>query len=181
MATQQMIVGLYSSAPGSGKTTLAQFLADAFDFQPVSFAAPLKRMTRCFLQHYGISGEVVDQLMTSSKETPIPKLNNKSVRELMQTLGKEWGRNLIAKDVWVRALFEWVGEKANIVIDDVRFVEEYQAIKIRGGQVWKIIRPCAKLPNTHPSEGLLEGFSFDRTLYNCSTLPEFYQQILRSS
>jgi len=181
MATSQpMIIGLYSPNPGSGKTTLASFIEEAFGFQRCSFAKPIKRTVDHFLLLNGLDWDVIGHLREEDKEAPIPEVNNKSYRELCQTLGNEWARAHIAPDIWVKMLFEQVEEGANLVIDDVRFEEEYQAIKERGGQVWSIIRPTTSIPKpAHLSEGRLDCHDFDRIFINDGTYHELYQQILK--
>jgi len=180
MATNQpMIIGLYSPVPGSGKTTLATFMEESFGFERLSFATPIKSMvhTLCLWSRY--EGDCNEFLMPQNKETPIPSLNYKSVRELCQSLGVDWAKTHLGEDIWVQILFERASYDKPIIIDDVRFPIEYEAIKARGGRVCQIIRPTATLPNSHPSEGLLEDRLFDRVLYNKGTKQEFYQQILK--
>jgi len=175
-----MIIGLYSPVPQSGKSMLTSFLEHHFHFQPLAIADPIKRLVRHLLLQCKIEANVADQLMEAAKETPIPKLGNKSVRELCQSLGKDWGRDLVGEDLWLNILMSNLHPDHAYVIDGLRFPNEYQAIKERGGEVWKIVRPDATLPNDHPSEGLLDHYPFDRVLVNDGTKQELFQQIIRS-
>jgi len=176
-----MIIGLYSPVPQSGKSTLTSFLEQHFYFRPLAIADPIKRIVRQLLLSCSLDPRVVDQLMEAAKETPIPKLGNKSVRELCQSLGKDWGRDLVGEDLWLNILMSNLHPNHAYVIDGLRFPNEYQAIKERGGEVWKIIRPDAILPNDHPSEGLLDHYPFDRVLVNDGTKQELFQQIIRKN
>jgi hypothetical protein len=41
------------------------------------------------------------QLYGDEKETPLPEFGGKTPRQMMQTLGTEWGRNLIDAEIWI--------------------------------------------------------------------------------
>ena len=62
----------------------------------------------------------------------------------MQTLGTEWGRNMIGPDVWVRLTMHRVDDLlasgVNVIIDDVRFDNEAEAIRERDGQIVTLSR-----------------------------------------
>jgi len=174
-----LIIGLYSPAPQSGKSTLGRFLSHHFHLQHRSFASPIKHIVRHFLFSLDIEAHVVNHLIEESKNTPIPKAGNKTVRELCQTLGLEWGRELIGEDLWVNALMGSLQGGNGYVIDDVRFPNEYAAVKAKGGEIWKIIRPDTDVLIEHPSEGLLEGLPFDRVLINDGTEYQLYHQLIR--
>jgi len=175
---EPLIIGLYSPVPQSGKSTLTEYLEQHFRFHPVAIANPIKQLVRQLLLQCKIEARVVDQLMEAAKETPIPKLGNKSVRELCQSLGKDWGRDLVGEDLWLNILMSNLHPDHAYVIDGLRFPNEYHAIKARGGEVWKIIRPDAVLPNDHASEGLLDDYPFDRVLINDGAKQEFFQQLI---
>ena len=53
-----------------------------------------------------------------------------------------------------------------VLIDDMRFPNEYHLIKELGGECWLIKRPGNATTTSHPSEGGLDGYSFDRVLNN---------------
>ncbi len=118
-------------------------------------------------------------------------------RLLLQLLGTECGRDIIHPNIWVNSLFAdykserqtlggdgvWFttdkdyinfGERfisPNWIITDVRFPNEAQAIKDRGGIVIRVNRPgygtsITDLASAHPSETALDGFEFDYTINN---------------
>jgi hypothetical protein len=90
------------------------------------------------------------------KEKPSPLLGGKTPRHAMQTLGTEWGRNLISADLWTNAWLVPVQEHlANgrcVVVDDVRFKNEMQIIHGLGGELWCVDRKILKPIVTHVSE-----------------------------
>ena len=89
----------------------------------------------------GLSREQVDGVL---KETPSHLLCGATPRRAMQTLGTEWGRNMIGPDVWVRLTMHRVDELlasgVNVIIDDVRFDNEAEAIRERDGQLITLSR-----------------------------------------
>lgn len=99
------------------------------------------------------------------------------VREFLQILGTEGLRNNLHQNVWVNALFaDYRPAKlseynpSNWVISDVRFINEAQAIKDRGGYVIRIDRPGVKPVNNHSSETGLDNWDFDFKVANVSDL-----------
>lgn len=166
MATEQMLIGLYSPAAQSGKSTVAGILRANHGFETKSFATALKRMVADLLYSTGFSPEDVGRIMDVDKEAPIPELGDRSFRQLAQTLGTEWGRYLVDKDIWVKVLMNAPERPNLLVIDDVRFENEYEAIKADGGQVWRITRPGVEIATAHISEGALDGFEFDEEIIN---------------
>lgn len=161
-----MMIGLYSPAQQSGKSTVANYLVREYGFETRGFALALKRMVIDLLNSAGLSPERIGFYMDLGKEDPIPEMGGCSFRYLCQTLGTEWGRTLIAKDLWTNIIVNNPNRPDLLVIDDVRFPNEFDAIKAQGGQVWKVVRPGVTPISDHPSEGLLEGFEFDAEIVN---------------
>ncbi len=76
-------------------------------------------------------------------------------------------RDVLSKDVWLNTAFPPIGSETKVVISDIRQENEYDAVKARGGEVWKIIRPGVE---KRAMDGLLDHLHFDVTLYNNGTL-----------
>lgn len=165
------LIGLYSPAPQSGKSTVAQILAEAHGYRRKGFADPLRSMARHFIEAAGYSAEQADFLVSTGegKLTPLPEFGGRTSRYLMQTLGTEWGRELVADGVWIGLALKGT-ERAFVVLDDMRFPDEYDAVVEAGGEVWKVFRPGIPIPTDHPSEGLLEDRSFDEVIVNDSSV-----------
>lgn len=136
----------------SGKSTCADELATYYGYTLVKFAGPLKDMLRSL-------GLTEAQIEGNQKEIPCTFLNGKSPRQAMQTLGTEWGRDLIGRDLWVNA---WTARcnqiirlGGRVVVDDCRFDNELQAIRALGGKAVKLWRPGIEAVNGHISENAL--------------------------
>lgn len=136
---------------GSGKSTVAKHLVEAHGFTLVKFAGPLKSMMRCLgLGDREIEGDL--------KEKPHPVLCGETPRHAMQTIGTQWGRQLIGPDLWVNVAVEStlavLSRGGSVVIDDCRFENEAGAIRHHGGEIIQIRRPGVGPVNAHPSENL---------------------------
>jgi hypothetical protein len=168
------LIGLYSPAPGCGKTTVADLF---IEHQRVSFAAPLKRAVCNMLHDLGVAGV---HYAYTDKEAIIPELGV-SARHMMQTLGTEWGRACIHPDFWVmiaRAKTQYImNDGGSAVIDDVRFANETAMIRDLGGELWRIDRPGVSYDGDHSSEGGLEDITPDRVIVNDGTIDQLLEKI----
>lgn len=170
------LIGLYSPAPQSGKTTVANALAASQGFCRVAFADPLKAMTCRFLEGLGYREDQAQRLVHVDKAVTIPELGV-TARHLLQTLGTEWGRTCVAPDVWLKCWQAAAKRHPRVVADDVRFPNEAQLIRDMGGQLWCIVRPGVEAATTHASEGGLAGWEFDRVIVNDGTLRELLNDL----
>lgn len=138
----------FTGLAGAGKSTAAAHLVKRHGFERIRFAGPFKAMMAAL-------GCTPEQIDGSEKETPCDLLGGKTPRHAMQTLGTEWGRDLIVSDLWIRA---WRAAVAKvpagtpIVIDDCRFPNEAEAVRAAGGILVRIDRPGAGTTSVHASE-----------------------------
>lgn len=155
---RQIIIG-FAGRAGAGKTTAAQHLVQHHGFERVRFAGPLKAMMRAL----GCTEEEVDG---ARKEMPCDLLGGRTPRQAMQWLGTEWGREMIAPDLWTRAWEYAAAGKPRVVVDDVRFPNEVEAVRRLGGVVVQLVAPMnqSAMFASHVSEaGILD---FDRVMNN---------------
>lgn len=138
-------------------------------------------MSITFFECIGYSKFEAQDLVFNRKENVVPEIN-KTSRYVQQTLGTEWGRNLIGQNLWVKAMQRQVErhreQGVSVAIDDVRFFNEAQMIKSLGGQVWKIMRPGLIPPRDHASEGSLNNWDgFDHVIVNDGTVQDLREKI----
>ena len=170
----------------SGKDTIANLLIKKYGFERYSFADPLKRATK---EIFGFTDE---QLWGNDKEK-IDQNWGISAREVLQVLGTEMLQydihkhtdklTHIGRNIWVYRFKIWYNEEIKknpdllIVIPDVRFPHEVDAIKSIGGTVWKVVRPSLNNVDLHPSETEMESIIPDLIVLNDSTIENLYQKI----
>jgi hypothetical protein len=160
------IVAFYSSTPGCGKTTAARILHEANErYTPLSFAGILDDMLRPLMD--------VFRVLPTCKESPITDIPGQpSYRYLKQTLGTEWGRGIISRDLWVSVMenkIDWEVKRGRTpVIDDLRYPNEYYMLKNRGALLVKLEREVKDESDnrSHGSNGALDDYPFDIVLRN---------------
>ncbi len=103
-----------------------------------------------------------------------------SARELLQKLGTEAMRDGLHENVWVNALFSDVSSEDNIIITDVRFPNELEAVQERGGITIRVVRPVEKSKTTarlHPSETSLDSAEFDYEIINDGEIVDLIEKV----
>lgn len=148
---------------GSGKTTAAMYMCERYGFARHRFASPLKAMLHCLgLTPLHTDGEL--------REKPCKILGGMTPRYAMQTLGTEWGRDLVSKTLWVDAWKATMPQNIPVVVDDVRFANEAEAVYEMGGTVIRIDRPegatyDVHMVGKHASEDLeFSVFEYNRVI-----------------
>ena len=171
------VIGIYSSIPRQGKSTIKDRLVEKHGFRHLAFARVIKRMVATFLIEQSYPEAAAWEYIENDKEVPLTRVAGMpTARYLLQTLGTEWGRNAIHHLVWT-AEWElkagaWSRSGIGIVADDLRFPNEVEAIKRLGGEIWRVERPDTEAEDSvirHASEGGLSSLKFDRTFLNNGT------------
>ena len=134
---------------GIGKTTIAREIEsrDWMDRCILSFADPLRRM---------IAQIIPMSLMTDPKEKEVPLdwMGGKSPRQLLQSLGTDWGRDMVSETIWIDAMRRMISDQSFdvIIIDDCRFENEAQMVRDMGGIVIGLEREGIAYTGEHQSE-----------------------------
>jgi len=157
----------------SGKSTCAQYLRDKYDFKIHSFGAPVKKYAK----------EIFNEKLK----------NRKLIQEFAQKI-KE-----IDNDVWVNYLLNNINMNDNIIIDDLRFPNEYSALKKKGFIIVKLLISKEfqeeRIKITYPqnytthlnrlndisesfTDSLLEDYSFTVTEKSEDSLENFIDQLI---
>lgn len=161
------LIGIAGRA-GSGKDTAGAHLVENHGFQQYAFADPIRAM----LGALGAfpAGDLINR---DTKEMVIDWLG-KSPRQMAQTLGTEWGRELVHPKLWIlMAQRRWDAAKAatqSLVITDVRFANEADWIRSQGGQVIGLDRPGIEVVSAHASEQFGLSSLADLVIYNNDTI-----------
>ena len=133
----------------SGKDTIADHLIDQHGFNhKLSWADKLKEGVNAWhgwdeRHSHGHLKEVVDPYWGYSP------------REAYQKIGTDLIRNQWMQDFWVKAAMRKVEKHRSagrsVVLADVRFPNEADAILAQGGAVWRIDRPGLPTDDLHES------------------------------
>lgn len=165
--------------PGVGKDAFANRLIEHGNWSKISFAAPLKRGLSTMLN---IPMEDIEN--PSLKNAQNYKFN-RSIRYMLQTLGTEWGRDLIDEDIWLKLAVEGINHQftqgMNVINTDLRFPNESAIIKKMGGYVIHILRDTnidgdvsmKTGVTSHQSNAGIPREHIDYIIHNNSTLSAF--------
>ncbi len=182
-----MLIALTGLA-GSGKSTVAKLTG----FVEMAFAAPMKEFCG---QVFGFTDEELygpsEARERPSKTFKRPDGTPLTARYALQTLGTEWGRNC-DPDVWAKACLAGAKKAMalgsifeNVVITDLRFVNEARLVREAGGFIWRVNRyPFEASDNgapLHASEREVYSDEMDRlvdyTIHNYFGLHELKMSV----
>jgi len=176
-----MLIGLSGKAR-VGKDTFAVMLADEFQKQEqMNFVALAyaDEMKNDLMKNFGLTRE---HLYGSLKEVPderFPKPDGSGFwtpREIMQEYG-QWCRK-IEPNHWVRRLYEVIDREKlnNVIVTDIRQMNEVQAVLDRGGYHIRLNREDRDSINNsnHETETALdeENYQIDFHIENNGTLDD---------
>jgi len=165
-ANKTLFIGI-SGYARSGKDTVGKILVDSHGFERRAFADKLKELALALDRR--IATEVANDGWEAAK-------NDSYVREYLQRLGTS-ARDIVAKDIWITALFNGLTPFADHVVTDVRFENEANAIRGLGGIVWRINRPGINAVNNHISEHQMDSYDFDAVIENDGSLEDLAKKV----
>lgn len=171
------IIGLIGKKR-SGKDTFAAALGESHGYTRVAFADPLRaallRMDPVVdsyitdqedVEYYHLS-EVVETIGWELAKDTVPE-----VRRLLQTFGTDAVRTL-DEGFWVRAAVDSIeAVEGPVVVTDVRFPNEADAIRNLGGLLVRINRPGYD-GDGHPTETALDDYLADLNVPNDGTVSQ---------
>ena len=167
-----------------GKDTVADYLINNYNFTKHAFAHPIKEILK-------IMFDFTESQLNNDKE----KIDDRwgiSPRIAMQQFGTDFVRDNICKYIpniknnlndetlWIKLFRIWYekNKEKDIIISDVRFLDEIEVIKSLGGKIIKINRDTNQIDN-HKSECNIENYDkklIDYQIDNNSTLNNLYSQ-----
>lgn len=156
-----VIIGICGKK-GAGKSTFASMLLEACAEQGLSancesFADPLKRGAAA------IFGVPVESFEDGEFKKTVDVSAGVTYRYILQTLGTEWGRDTINKNLWINLMNNQIDtalkqEVDVFIIPDVRFDNEVQVVKNDPWCPGYIVEIVDKNPqqelDTHVSEAM---------------------------
>jgi hypothetical protein len=160
-----VIVGL-AGRKRVGKDSVANILINKYGYRNDSFANPIRKFIALLTN--SVNADETYQL-DADKEEPIEWLGGISKRYMMQTLGTEWGRDLVHPEIWINALWRRVDVKnasVPLVISDIRYEDEAQSVREKGGWVVHVCRPGLPQTDMHETESNLYIKKTDGIVYN---------------
>ncbi|AXG66199.1 deoxynucleoside monophosphate kinase [Streptomyces phage Annadreamy] len=174
-----MIIGLAGYAR-SGKDSAADAL-QSVGFRRIAFADKLREFVYALNPEVdgGPMGvyplkEIIDQYGWGEYKNTYW---GDSIREQLQFIGTDCVRNILGPDTWVNATFNAIDFTQDYVITDVRFPNEAEGIREKGGLVYRVLREGVGPANGHYSEVALDDFPFDDVILNYGTLTEFHENV----
>lgn len=175
-----------------GKDTFASRLTSAHGFTRYAFADPMRDALYRLNPLVRIEADEAGPLREAGAEVVGDSVVNlrylvdragwdaaKATREVRRLL-QEYGtglRDTTHPDVWVDARFTAVDAHLGpVVITDVRFPNEVDAVRSRGGLlVWVDNPNVPDSGDTHPSEVSVSAKDADRVVTNSSTIGDLYR------
>lgn len=177
----KLIVGI-AGKKLAGKDTAANFLVDR-GFTKKAFADPLKKhiyTLNPILRSRGLFKSALRVKNVVDKYGwDYCKANFPEIRRLLQIYGTEVGREQIDSNLWVHLTFADIDQlRTDVVISDMRFMNEYEALKARGGIAVKIQNHRAETSlDNHASEAGLPDDLFDYIIPNNTYISDLYCEI----
>jgi hypothetical protein len=178
-----LIIGL-SGYSRAGKDTAAQALVDR-GWRRAGYADKLRdflyALDPLIPGHYG-AGALRLRKLIDTTGWEYAKVTYPEVRALLQRAGTEAGRRVLGANVWVDALFREHEDAPALVVSDVRFPNEAQALTDRGGILIRVDRPGVGPKRSangavHESEVALDDWPFDHRLTNDGSAIDLHEKL----
>jgi adenylate kinase family enzyme len=199
-----MIISIYGRNK-AGKTTLADTLINEYGFVRLSFADALREIVKSYFGidvswktdlswNMYVDAKYIDGInklfsningSDDIKRLVFDRVSKATTRYeayriTMELIGTEVFRNLVLKDIWVAVLvfnvFKHLGEGKSIVVDDMRFDEEYAIFDKLNAIFIRIISPFEEPDNGHESQKCIELFKSHYTINNNKTKKELLKK-----
>lgn len=172
----------------SGKDSTAGHLVTEYGYARVAFADALREMLFALNPVVGF----IPQLDSELDDIPLrvqddvldlgwdrAKLQSQEIRELLQRLGTEAGREILGNDLWVHVAEQKIESfvPRPVAISDCRFPNELHMVRRRGGTLVWVYRPGVGPVNGHASEHSVNPDDCDVVIKNSGSLEDLYGEI----
>jgi len=157
VAERPRLIGLMGYA-GAGKSEVKKRLVERHGFVGPHIKEPLRAMCSALLDEMGFDAVKIDRCLDGDlKREVIPELR-RSGTEIQQFIGTEFGRSFCYPDLWLDL---WLAKAdgvlsrgGRVVQESVRYTNEADSIRARGGIIVLVERPGVGRLNSHSSENL---------------------------
>ena len=173
-----MIIGISGYAQ-VGKDTVAAYLVEKYGFTRIAFADPIREAVYRLNPKINIAdmrgvslAVAVDGLGWENV-----KVDSQDARELLQRMGTEVGREMFGDNFWVDQAIKKASQYKDVVIADVRYPNELEAILGHSGAVWRVVKDGTEAVNRHASESALDEYDFEHILFNNDTKQSLYESV----
>lgn len=101
-----------------------------------------------------------------------------AVRSYLERYGHEAHRGVFGEDFWIAPVMLAHDHRMGMepppltVVTDLRFKNEAEAVRQRGGEVWEVLRPQSAVESQHISNQPLPRHLIDRVIDNSGSLEE---------
>jgi hypothetical protein len=170
------IIGL-TGLRGSGKDTAAKILI--YDsYTNIKFSDGLKSMLRSLFRTAGVDAVDTERWIEGDlKEKECPVLRGRTPRYAMQKLGTEFGREMIADDLWTSLTKMAIDAvDGNVIVTDLRFPNEYNLLKSMGASMYRIERGLINT-DLHESERYIATMPVE-VIKNDGTIADLQKKML---
>jgi len=163
----------------SGKDTVADYLVEHYGYEKVSFSTPMKEAMYRLNPRITVNEVVNTALRIGVDIYGWEGLKDRSpdIRGLLQRFGTEVGREMFDENFWVDYALNSIEDGSKVVISDVRYPNEADAIRELGGKVYRVERDGVFPANEHASEHALDTYKFDGKIQNNGTIQGLQQNV----
>lgn len=157
----------------SGKDTFADYLVANHHFRKLAFAEPVKKLCQTM---FLLSEEQLNDPVLKEKVDPRWGL---SPRQMMQKVGTDMVRQMWDDDFWVKHMDMRLRKIVDkVVVSDVRFPNEAQWIRDKGGLLVRIDDGREQSSDAHSSETSQSTIQEDVRIFNEKNgLEDFHDKI----
>jgi hypothetical protein len=185
VGTSYRTIGIRGTGPGSGKDTAAEMLAHMLRERGIrssiqKFATPIREMLE---EITGVPVAVSETVEGKNLEVTFNS-ERITVGRALQLLGSSMKKSSNDPNYWINALFKRFKPEELVIISDVRFPLEQQAVKERRGITLMIDRlkpidptSLAQRDLNHESERSLDNTLPDATIENTGSITELKEKL----
>ncbi len=155
----------FTGRAGSGKTTLAEWFIENYDYTKIAFADAVKYYAKEILMR------------------PVNKLDSKD-RKFLQQLGTDLAR-AADSEIWIKHFAQKVATvkfvAKGVVVDDCRFQNEAAWLRANGFVIVKVVGRGYNLApelSNHPSESEVDNIEPDFCVNNSGSVEETICELL---